>query len=382
MFMMSGGSLVPLLALALLVGNQWVIDAINKSGFKFDEGLGPLVSHLFFVAWRFTPPRGLDWRFVVSDDFTTLLMFAVVALLVLAGARTVDPERGVLGALITGWWAVVVACGIAGGVSGLLLKWSIKYEDGSVSRNFFESVQSGAASGLLYGWLAGIGALVGFLLSRPRGQAAPQFGQYAQQQPYNPQQPYAPQQAAPMQQPYAQQPYAQQPYGGPQQGMPQAVQQPMQQPMAQPMQQGMPTGNDQPGLPPQHPAAVPYVPPARPSQSPAWGGVPVPPQQQGAPAPEQEAPAPEAAPQASETTVEPASGQDAPEPEQGAEPAQHEPQDAVPDDAPSHEASPKATEGEDAQDDEDEDDLRLADRTRVDRRPDVPRDPDPMPPPM
>ncbi|MFB4303619.1 hypothetical protein [Actinomadura sp. NTSP31] len=374
MLMTSGGSLVPLAVLALLVGNQWVVDGISKSRFRLDEGVGPLVSHLFFVAWRFTPPRGLDWRFVVADDFTTLLLFAVVAVLVLAAARTIDPERGVLGALITGWWAAVVAGGIAGGVSGLLLKWSFRYSSESVSHNFFESLQAGAASGLLYGWLAGVGALAGFLLSRPRGQAAaPQpFGQYAPQQPYGAPQPYAPQQAAPMQQPYAQPPYAQQPYGGPQQGMPQA----MQQPMAQPMQQPLPAAHDQPGLPPQHPAAVPYVPPARPSQSPGWDGVPVPPQQ-GAPAPEQDAPAPEAAPQASETTVEPVAGQDAPEPEEG----------AVPDDAPSPEASTKDTEGEDAQDaqsdeDEDEDDLRLADRTRVDRKPDHPRDPDPLPPPM
>ncbi|MDL4819392.1 hypothetical protein [Actinomadura opuntiae] len=372
MFMMSGGSLVPLLVLALLVGNQWVVDGINKSGFKFDEGLGPLVSHLFFVAWRFTPPRGLDWRFVVSDDFSTLLLFALVAVLVLAGARTVDPERGVLGALITGWWATVVAGGIAGGVAGLLLKWSVKYSDGSVSRNFFESLQAGAASGLLYGWLAGVGALVGFLLSRPRGQAAPQFGQYApQQQPYNPQQPYAPQQAAPMQQPYAQQPFAPQPYA-PQQG-----QQGMQQPMQQGMQQGMPMASDQAGLPPQHPAAVPYVPPARPSQSPAWGGVPVPPQQP-------DAPASEAAPQASEAAVEPPAEQAAPEPEearaQDGEPAQHEPQDAVPDDAPADEASSKDAGHDDGGDEED--DLRLPDRTRADRKPDLPRDAGPMPPPM
>ncbi|HEU5026718.1 MAG TPA: hypothetical protein VFV01_17505 [Spirillospora sp.] len=383
MFMMSGGSLVPLLVLALLVGNQWVIDAINKSGFKYDEGLGPLVSHLFFVAWRFTPPRGLDWRFVVADDFTTLVLFAVVALLVLAGARTVDPERGLLGALITGWWAAVVAGGVAGGVSGLLLKWSIRYSSGSVSHNFFESLESGAASGLLYGWLAGIGALAGFLLSRPRGQAAPQpFGQYAPQQPYGGQQPYAPQQAAPMRQPYAPQPYpAQQPYGQ-QPGVPQQGMQPGLPPGPPPQgaQQPLPTANDQPGLPPQHPAAVPYVPPARPSQSPGWDGMPVPPQA-GAPAPasvppaQSPAPAPEAAAQAAGA----ASDAEAADPEaagaqDGGEPAAHGSEDS----GPQGVAPAGAAREDDDHDDEDD----LADRTMVDRKPDLPRDPDPMPPPQ
>lgn len=382
--MMSGGSLVPLLVLALLVGNQWVIDAINKSDFKYDEGLGPLVARLLFVAWRFTPPRGLDWRFVVSDDFTTLLLFAVVAVLVLAGARTVDPERGVLGALITGWWAAVVAGGLAGGVSGLLLNWSVKYSNGSVSRNFFESLQAGAASGLLYGWLAGIGALAGFLLSRSRGQAAPQqFGQYAPQQPYGAQQPYAPQQAGPMQQPYAPQPYGQQPYGR-QPGVPQPGTQPGMQPgVPQGMQPGapqpMPTGNDRPGLPPQHPAAVPYVPPARPSQSPGWGGAPVPPQP-GVPA-QAPAPAPEVAAEASVPASEPeAAAQD------GEEPAVHEPEESAPQDAAPAGAAPEnaarkedAEDHGDAEDDEDDD---LADRTMVDRKPGLPRDPGPMPPPQ
>ncbi|WP_433246984.1 hypothetical protein [Actinomadura nitritigenes] len=391
MFMMSGGSLVPLLVLALLVGNQWVIDAINKSDFKYDEGLGPLVARLLFVAWRFTPPRGLDWRFVVSDDFTTLLLFAVVAVLVLAGARTIDPERGLLGALITGWWAAVVAGGVAGGVSGLLLNWSVKYSNGSVSRNFFESLQAGAASGLLYGWLAGIGALAGFLLSRSRGQAVPQqFGQYAPQQPYGAQQPYAPQQAGPMQQPYAPQPYGQQPYGQ-QPGVPQQGMQPGLPPgLPQGAPQPMPTGPDRPGLPPQHPAAVPYVPPARPSQSPGWDGVPVPPQP-GAPVPQPGVPAQAQAPEAAAETAVPAPEPEAAAPRADGEPEAHDSEESAPQDAAPAGAAPEnaarkedtAREENAARDEDDDEDDDLADRTMVDRKPDLPRDPGgPMPPPQ
>ncbi|MWA03812.1 hypothetical protein F8568_026195 [Actinomadura sp. LD22] len=378
MFMMSGGSLVPLLVLALLVGNQWVVDAIDKSGFKLDEGLGPLVRHLFFVAWRFTPPRGLDWRFVVSDDLTTLVLFAVVALLVLAAARTVDPQRGPLSALITGWWAAVVAGGVAGGLSGLLLKWAVRYPGGSVSRNFFESLEAGAASGLLYGWLAGLGALAGFLLSRPRGQAAPRpAGQYAPQQPYGAPQSFAPQQGAPMQQPYAPQPYpSQQPYGQ-QPGVPPQGVQPGLPPGAP--QPPLPAGNDQPGLPPQHPAAVPYVPPARPAQSPGWEGMPVPPQA-GAAAPpsvppaQSPAPAPEAAAEAAGAPSEP----EAAGVSDGDEPEAHAPGDSGPQDAVPAGTAPESA----AHDEDDDEEDDLADRTMVDRKPDLPRDPDPMPPPQ
>lgn len=375
--MMSGGSLVPLAVLAVLIGNQWVVDAITKSGFDLGKGIGPLVARLLFLSWRFTPPHGLSWRYVLTLDFTTLLVLAGTALLAAAGARALDPARGLVGALITGWWAVIVAGGVAGFVYGLLQNWALGFHTMSMSNSIFNGIEKGAGAGLLYGWLAGAGALAGFLVGRPRGQAAPQqFGQYAPQQPYGAgrqpyagQQPYGTQQAGPAQQPYAQQGYAPQPYGQQPYGMPPGVPQ-------QGAQPPMPTAGDRPALPPSHPAAVPYVPPARPAQSPGWEGVPVPPQP-GAPAAQ---PAPPAAPAA-----EPA-GAAAQEPEAAGakeeeEPPAPEAEAAAPAGAAPEGAAPQsaAARTEDEDDDEDDD---LADRTMVDRKPDLPRDPDPMPPPQ
>ncbi|MBO2462023.1 hypothetical protein [Actinomadura violacea] len=375
MFMMSGGSLVPLAVLAVLVGNQWVVDAIIKSDFRLDKGIGPLVARLLFLSWRFTPPHGLSWRYAVTLDFTTLLALVGTALLVAAGARSVDAARGPVGALITGWWAVIAAGGVAGFVFGLLQNWALGFHATSMSTNIFNGIDKGASAGLLYGWLAGAGALAGYLIGRPRGQAAPQqYGQYAPQQPfgaaqppYAGQQPYASQQAGPPQQPYGQQGYAPQPYAQQPYGMQPGVQQPgVPQQGAQPP---MPTANDRPALPPSHPAAVPYVPPARPAQSPGWEGVPVPPQP-GAPAPQPAAPAAEPAAQEPEA----AGAQD------GEEPPAPGPEAAAPAGAAPEAAALQspAARTEDEEDDEDD----LADRTMVDRKPDLPRDPDPMPPPQ
>ncbi|MFE9104958.1 hypothetical protein [Actinomadura geliboluensis] len=338
MLVMAGGAVVPIALISILLGNQWVVEAINESGIHYDEGFAPPLYWLLYPSWRLTAGDA-TWKFLVAIDLGTILFFVLLILLAAAGARAVDPERGALGAVLTGWWATVVAGGVAGLFDGALINWALDMPDGA-GPNVFTSVTHGASFGFGYGWLAGLGMLLGFLMSRGRGTAA-------RQQPGGP---------------YAQQPqpgpYAQQPYGQP---MP-----PMQQPPMQP-QQPM-----QPMQPMQQQA--PYVPPQGQPQQP-WGGVPqqpmqqYPPQQQppqppygAAPVPQQP-PAPQqpsvpqqpSAPQAEQAApMEPTPPAPAEEP---AEPEQETPKDAAtdtPEDTPENAA--------------DSDDLNLADRTIVDRK--------------
>ncbi|MFI0373729.1 hypothetical protein ACH35V_38225 [Actinomadura sp. 1N219] len=342
MFMMAAGAVIPVAVIALLFDNQWVVDAIRESDFEYDEGIGPLVSLSQVLAWRFTPATGMEWSFVLVNDFAVLLFFVLLGLLVVGGARIIDPNRGPLGAVIVGWWAAILAGAISGLVYGPLAHLTLDFT--SPSRIIFSSISQGATAGAVFGWLAGLGALGGFVISGSRtgaqqpGAQQPFGGQppFQQRPPFAPQQPGMPMQQQPM----------------PQQGMP--PQQQMQQPpMPQQMQPGMPQQQMQP-----HPSAVPYVPPqSQPQQQPPWGAAPVP-QQPGSPVPQQfgappvppQQPAAPAAPAAG--TAEPETAADDPEPaepeaesrgESGAEP---EP----PVDTP-----------------EDDDDLDLADRTIVDR---------------
>ncbi|MEO3824630.1 hypothetical protein [Actinomadura sp. B10D3] len=342
MLAMTGGALVPLAVLALLVGNQWVLDAIAKSGFDFGDGIGPLVSWLFTLAWRFTPRPAADWRSVVTEDFSLLVLFAVLVVLVAVGVRLADPERGPAGAVITGWWATVVAAGVSGLVSGPLTYWALEFPSGSMGRVVFAQISQGASFGLAFGWLAGLGALGGLFLDRRRGTGPRPSGV---QQPYGPPQPYVVQPGMPMQQPYPQQ-------APPQQAPPQQMQ--------------------------QHPSAVPYVPPQGQPPQPGWGAAPVPqqpgqpggqfgtppvPQQPSAPPQEQAPPVSPPAPPAS-----PAEPEEAPQdaPKGGGEDAPEEAGDDTPKDDPKDEPADGGTD-EGGQDDGD-DDLDLADRTVIDRR--------------
>lgn len=327
MLAMTGGAVVPLALLALLFGNQWVVDEINKSDFRYDEGLGPVVTWLLALSWRITPMGGLGAKQVVAEDFSLIVFFGVLVGLVLAGARLADPERGPFGALIIGWWAAVVAGGVSGIVAAPLTRWAYEFSDGSFARTFGSTVGQGASFGFAFGWLAGLGALGGFFLARTR-ESGPR-----PQQPYAPARPYMAPQGMPMQQ----QPYPQQ-------------------------------------MPP-HPSAVPYVPPQGQPQQPAWGAAPVPqPPPQGQPpqpgrfgvppvppqpsAPPQEQEAPEA-PEAPEALEEPSGAPDAPG-EENPEGAPEQPSESkeTPEDGPKD--AP-----EDAPED---DDLDLADRTTIDRR--------------
>ncbi|NKZ03638.1 hypothetical protein [Actinomadura latina] len=313
MLVMAGGAVVPIALISLLFGNQWVVDAINDTGLHWDEGIAPPLYWLLFPKWRLSAGPA-PWKFVLALDFSTVLFFLLLIGFAAVGARALDPRRGGLGAVVTGWWATVVAGGIGGFVMGVLLSWVL---DLSSDRGpyVFNAVSHGAAFGFAYGWLAGIGMLLGYLVTRRGATAqAQQPGQYAPQQPGMPmQQPYG--------QPMGQRPgqYAQQqavPYVPPQ-GQPQ---QPWGGVPQQPMQQQYP--HQQPGVPQQYGAA--------PVQQPSV------PQQPPAPPPEQ---APPAAPEAP------------------AEAKQDPPADA-PNDPPT---DPPADAPED-------DDLDLADRTIVDRK--------------
>ncbi|TMQ99901.1 hypothetical protein ETD83_17840 [Actinomadura soli] len=357
MFMMAAGAVLPVAVIALLFDNQWVVDAIRESDFEYDEGIGPLVSYSQTLAWRLTPGRGMEWSYVLVMDFAVLLFFVLLGLLVVGGARIIDPNRGPLGAVIVGWWAAIVAGAVSGLVYGPLAHWTLDFMSASASRTIFFAIGQGATAGALFGWLAGLGALGGFVISGPRTGAQQPYGgqqQYQQHPPFAPQQPGMP--GMPMQQPM------------PQQQMPQP---PMQQ---QPMQQMQP-GMQQQMQP--HPSAVPYVPPqVPPQQQPPWGAAPVP-QQPGAPMPQQPG-AP--GPQQPGTPVPQQFGAPPVPPQQPAQPAPapaaaepSEPETAADDPEPSEpgpEAAPEAASGAEPEppaDTPEDDDLDLADRTIVDR---------------
>ncbi|WP_131742498.1 hypothetical protein [Actinomadura roseirufa] len=370
-FVMALGALVPVVLLSLLFGNQWVIEALVKNDFDYTRGAGQLMLWLQYPRWRLTT-GSFDWRFLVAEDVSTLLFFALVPVLTLVGARSLEPRRGLFGAVLTGWWASVAAGGVSGIVAGVLLDWAFDYPGQETSRTIFSAISNGACFGLAFGWLAGAGALVGFLVTRPR--------EYAVQHP-----------AAGAVPP----PGALLPPGGPH---PAAIAMPVQ-----------PTHGE--GLPPQHPAAVPYVPPpGTPQQQPAWGTGQGPQygsayvQQQ--PAPSQPV-APSPAPGAGDEADTPA-GQDAgaqspspaaaapeedPKPgsgTSGSAPADA-PDDGPPDDDPPAEpaAQGEAASGESPADDASpaggpssdtpSSDTRPADATMVDHRPD--EDDRPLPPP-
>ncbi|QKW38115.1 hypothetical protein HUT06_32325 [Actinomadura sp. NAK00032] len=329
MLVMAGGAVVPIALISILLGNQWVVDAINETGIHYDEGIAPPLYWLLYPSWRLTAGDA-TWKFLVAVDLGTILFFVLLILLAVAGARAVDPQRGALGAAVTGWWATVVAGGVAGLFDGILINWALDLPDGA-GPNVFNSVTHGASFGFGYGWLAGLGMLLGFVMSRGRGAGA-------QQQPGGP---YAQQQAGP---------YAQQPYGQPMAPM-------QQQPMQQPMQQ----------------QAAPYVPPQGQPQQP-WGGVPQQPMQQY---PQQQAPQPYGAapmppqppaqqpPQAQQPSVP--QQPSAPPPEQAA-PAEQAPPAAAEAPAEPEQDAPKDTPEKASDDAADSDDLNLADRTIVDRK--------------
>ncbi|OLT13729.1 hypothetical protein BJF79_19685, partial [Actinomadura sp. CNU-125] len=236
MVMTAGGAVLPVAVLSLIFGNQWVAEAIREEAGPGFEGVWQLIYRLQTLAWFIYSDNGTDWVELIVLDFGLILTLALLAGLAAAGVRALDPNRGALGAVVTGWWACVVAAGVGGLVTGVLVELVTDVARYHMIGGY---VTEGAAFGLLYGWVAGLGALAGYRLTRDRGTGG---GQPVQQQ-YGGQQPYGGQQQ------YGQQPFGQQPY----------------QPQPQPY------------VPPQHPAAVPYVPPQGGPQQPAWAALPQPP---------------------------------------------------------------------------------------------------------
>ncbi|MBE1530277.1 hypothetical protein [Actinomadura algeriensis] len=281
MVMTAGGAVLPVALMSLIFGNQWVAEAIREEAGPGFEGIWQLIYRLQTLAWLLYPDNGTNWAEVIVLDFGLILSLVLLAALAAVGVRAVDPKRGALGAVVTGWWACFVAACVGGFVTGVLVEL---VTDASEFHMIGGYVTEGAAFGFLYGWTAGLGALAGYHFTRDRGPG----GQ-------------------PMQQPYGQQPYQPQPGVPMQQQMP-----PMQ--GQQPMP-GQPVPGQQPYQPqpyaPQHPAAVPYVPPQGGPQQPAWGGAP-----QQPPVPQQppavEPPAPSPAPDA--PTLDPPTQEDDPEP--------------------------------------------------------------------
>ena len=356
--MMAGGAVIPVAVLALLFDNQWVVDAIRKSDFKFGQGIGPMVSWAQTLSWRFTP-SGSEWGLVLADDFSFLLFFVVLGALVVAGARFMDPNR-LFGAVLVGWWSAIIAGGVSGLVSGPLVYWALDLP--SLSMVTFGAVAQAVSAGFVYGWIAGLGAMGALYMTRNRVPG----------QPGQPQFPGQPPQPG---QPFGQPPFGQQPYGQPGQpgqqpfGQPGQPGQPGQQPFGQPGQQMPPQQQlpqpmqQQPMQQPQqpHPSAVPYVPPQGQSQQPPWGPAPVPqqqpgqgaPQQPGSPVPQQFG-APPVPPQGEPGADDATIGVGPSGPESGTGPEKPEPSE------PSADTPPK---------DASEDDDDLADRTRIDRGP-------------
>lgn len=344
MVAMAGGAVAPIALLALLFNNQWVADAIRESGFDMSRGIGPLVAVFQFPSWRLT--LGGHWQHLLAIDFTLLLFLVLLGLLVFGAARIVEPRQSLLGAIVTGWWATAVAGGAAGLVGGVLIAWAIDVPGPMMSRTIWSMIGNGANFGVMFGWIAGLGALGGSMVARPREGV---------QQPYGGRQPYgAPQPGAQMPRP-----------GMPPQGAPQGMP-----PQGMPPQGVPPQGVPQQPMQP-HPSAVPYVPPqGQPQQPPPWGG-PAGPQQPGAPQqygpppvpqqpPAQQAPAQEA-PQAPDQAQQPP----APEASEASEASERSGPERAGDGGEEPEG---ASPGGALPDIPEDDDLDLADRTVIDPR--------------
>ncbi|MGH3391400.1 MAG: hypothetical protein ACRDOO_21235 [Actinomadura sp.] len=171
--------LAPVVLIGLLAGNQWAVLFAARHGLDGREirlngngmeNLGRLVAWLQFPSWRVSGPTS----FVVIQDVSLLLLFAAVALLILLGARAVDPHRGAMGALVLGWWATVVAGGLVGLIRGLLTVTFVNIPEPAAWTFIWGGLESGAVFGMVYGWLTGLAMLLAFLATRRKeGAAAP-----------------------------------------------------------------------------------------------------------------------------------------------------------------------------------------------------------------
>src|SRR4051812_20058248 len=95
--------------IALVFGNQWTLEFLYKHDLAQSDGAGRLLVWLTFPYWRLTP--GGSFSNLLINDISLILLFVAIGLLIMAGARALDPDRGVIGALILGWWATVIGAG-------------------------------------------------------------------------------------------------------------------------------------------------------------------------------------------------------------------------------------------------------------------------------
>ncbi|MFI0370443.1 hypothetical protein ACH35V_21460 [Actinomadura sp. 1N219] len=186
MVMAAGGAVLPVAVISVVFGNQWVAEALRNEAGPAYGGIWQPVYWLQTLRWFLYADNGMSWGVVIAVDFGVILSLALLAALVAVGIRAVDPNRGALGAVITGWWACVVAAGVGGFITGLFVELVI---DSAEFHKIGGYVADGTSFGLLYGWTAGLGALAGHHLTRDRGLGGRQ----------------------PVQQPFAQQQYGQQP---------------------------------------------------------------------------------------------------------------------------------------------------------------------------
>ena len=168
--MAAGGAVLPVAVLSVVFGNQWAAEAIrNEAGPDYD-GIWQSVHWLQTLQWLLYAHDGRSWGVVIAMDIGLILSLALLAALAAAGMRAVDPDRGTLGAVITGWWACVVAAGVGGLITGLFVELVIESAEVHKIRGY---VTEGASLGLLYGWIAGT-ACFGGRCQRPEAHTHPE----------------------------------------------------------------------------------------------------------------------------------------------------------------------------------------------------------------
>ncbi|MDX6431303.1 MAG: hypothetical protein QOE54_3669, partial [Streptosporangiaceae bacterium] len=155
--------------IALVFGNQWLYAWLyDHDVFSHSSATGRLVSWLQFPQWRVSPVRADS---LAPADLSLIVLLGLLGLFVLAAARSLEPRRGVAGALVVGWWATVVAAGIAGLVRAVLLMVLDHFPGFETSALVYSSVLSGAGFGLAFGWLPGLATMIAFVVTRPKDLA-------------------------------------------------------------------------------------------------------------------------------------------------------------------------------------------------------------------
>ncbi|MGI8336354.1 hypothetical protein ACRYCC_40965 [Actinomadura scrupuli] len=155
--------------IALVFGNQWLYTWFyDNDVYRYRSVTGRPASWLQFPQWRVSP---LEAEYLIPPDLSLIVLLGLLGAFVLAAARSLEPRRGVVGALVVGWWATVVAAGLAGLVRGILLVVLNDYPDRLVADLVFGTMLTGAGFGLALGWLPGLATMIAYLVTRPEGLA-------------------------------------------------------------------------------------------------------------------------------------------------------------------------------------------------------------------